>query len=343
MAESESTESAEEARQGPPEEAPLSPDGEIEESVDRDDVMGRIIPWAVSIMAHVGIVVLAFFIIWSVGQNQEEEDEIIIPNARLSETPGAPVKMRHTKQTTRTKSSRRSPVRTANPLAATRSTARTPSTTIGVVGGSPGGGNPLGTGLETGEGEAASFFGTGGNAKKIVYLIDLSGSMIGEMRFVIDELKRSIGDLRLPQTFTVIFFQDNEVLEIPPRQMKPATDEYKQRTIQQLGLEGGSFVPSRRGNPIPAIKVALKYRPHLIFILSDNITGHGRYEIDRRDLVGAIDKANTANTAINTIQFMYPDTLERYGLTPTLKVIAHRFKGEYNFISGRELGFATHE
>jgi len=173
-----------------------SPDQELQtgdESIDRtDEFLARFLPWALSLMAHVAIVVLAFFVIWSVVQSSEEEEEPIIPIARLSKTPGAPVKMRATQQKTRTKSSRRSAVRTNNPLAATRSTARTPSTTIGAVGGSPGGGNPLGTGLETGAGEAASFFGTGGNAKKIVYLIDLSGSMIGEMRFVIDELKRSI-------------------------------------------------------------------------------------------------------------------------------------------------------
>ena len=331
--------------QGGPEEVqdPNAGEDSADESVDRDDqIMARVLPWAVSIMAHVALVVLAFFIIWSVVQTPEEEDEPIIPIARLSKTPGAPVKMRQKQQKTKAKSSRRSPVRTNNPLSASRSTARTQSTTIGAVGGSPGGGNPLATGLETGAGESASFFGTGGNAKKIVYLIDLSGSMIGEMRFVIDELKRSINDLTLPQTFTVIFFQDDDVLEVPPRQMKPATDEIKRRTVEALGVDGGRFVPGRRGNPIPAFKVALKYRPDLIFILSDNITGRGRYEIDRRDLVGEIDLANKSGTAINAIQFMYPDTLERYGLTPTLKVIADRFKGEYNFISGRELGFAPH-
>ena len=95
-----------------------SPDQELQtgdESIDRtDEFLARFLPWALSLMAHVAIVVLAFFVIWSVVQSSEEEEEPIIPIARLSKTPGAPVKMRATQQKTRTKSSRRSAVRTNN-------------------------------------------------------------------------------------------------------------------------------------------------------------------------------------------------------------------------------------
>ena len=66
------------------------------------------------------------------------------------------------------------------------------SQVIGLAGGTPSAGSPLGIGNESGEGLDVAFGGTGGNAKTLVYLIDASGSLIDTLPFVIPDLKNSI-------------------------------------------------------------------------------------------------------------------------------------------------------
>ena len=56
----------------------------------------------------------------------------------------------------------------------------------------------------------------------------------------------------------------------------------------------------------------MRYRPELVFLLSDNITGRGKYEVDRADLLSMIDGANKdRKTKINCIQFIHPDSLNQ--------------------------------
>ncbi len=45
-----------------------------------------------------------------------------------------------------------------------------------------------------------------------------------------------------------------------------------------------------------------------------------------------------AGTKINTIQFLYPDTLTQAGLKGTLEMIANQSGGVYKFLDGKELG-----
>ena len=56
----------------------------------------------------------------------------------------------------------------------------------------------------------ATFAGTSStNARKIVYAIDASGSMISSIQIVLEELTRSLENLSPKQSFTVIFFQND--------------------------------------------------------------------------------------------------------------------------------------
>ena len=105
-----------------------------------------------------------------------------------------------------------------------------------------------------------------------------------------------------------------------------------------VSVDAGHITPKGLSNPVKALQLALRYKPQLLFILSDDITGHGRYEADQRRLLADIRRANKAGTKINTIQFLYRDKLESYGLKPTLQLIAERSGGIYKFLDGRELG-----
>ena len=88
--------------------------------------------------------------------------------------------------------------------------------------------------------------------------------------------------------------------------------------------------PTGLSNPVKAITRAIQYQPEVIFLLSDNITGQGRYEVDQKQLLAQIEHANSrSRTVINTIQFLYPDHLARYGLKPTLEEIADKTEASY--------------
>ena len=94
-----------------------------------------------------------------------------------------------------------------------------------------------------------------------------------------------------------------------------------------------------QANPVKAIRQALSYKPELMFILSDNITGSGIFETDQRWLLDQIKEADRGiGTKINTIQFLYPDRLTRAGLKGTLELIADETGGVYEFYDGKKLG-----
>lgn len=331
-----------------------------------------LLPWAISVMLHLGMLLIAVFLVWSTQEEAKENEEVIIPIARLSVTPGAALSMRQANASSAdlgAATARRTISSAAQTNTAVLSSKVNTSSSLSGVGpagegagsgggsgggsgagaggsgwggGSGGGGggggkgNPFGTVVAGGGNFKATFYGTGGNARNIVYLVDASGSLIDVLPFVITELKRSIGELSEQQKFSIIFFQGDKPIEVPPQGLKAANIENKQRVIQWL--DGSNVVPAGLASPVEALKRALTYKPHLMFILSDNITGSGRYEVDQRRLLAEIERTNTSGTKINTIQFLYPDKLEGSGLKPTLKAIADSTGGIYKFLDGRELG-----
>jgi len=188
----------------------------------------------------------------------------------------------------------------------------------------------------------ASFVGLSTtNARKIVYVIDASGSMMRALPIVIEELARSLDGLSSRQSFSVIFFQRNEALIVPPAgRLTPGTADEKARVLSWIRASN-NVIPEGRSNPIEAIKEALRLRPDVIFLLSENITGSGEFEIDQAELLSLLDRLNPIHrasgrrmTQINCVQFLYPDSLE------TLKKIAEIHGGEkgYKFLDSEELG-----
>jgi hypothetical protein len=315
---------------------------------DPTDLLMTLMPWGIAIMFHLGVLMLAFFISWSV-QTDVDEEEVIIPQARLSATPGAPLSQRQTTSLTRSSSlstSSSSSIRRSLSSNARQSSSPSQlsspvdlsSVSIGASAGSTSSSSDaFSDGIQGEAGMKATMYGSGGNARRLVYMIDASGSLIGTLPFVIAELKRSIGELSDRQEFTVIFFQGEEAREVPPRGLKRATQENKQRVIQWIDVGSGNIVPMNLSNPVKAITLALQYRPQLMFLLSDNITGEGRYQVDQRMLLAEIAKANRGNTKINTFQFLYPDPLTAAGLKGTMELISENSGGIYKYLDAREL------
>ncbi len=313
-------------------------DDNTREESDIVAVAGEMSPWLISLAVHAAIVLLAMFIVWSAFTESAPKKEPIIPTIIPSKKPGAPLTMQAIVRPEDTSTDRRvvappqpQPVKISKQLEVN-------DQLIGITQGAAGKANPFGAGLGDGPSKATLFGVRGGDVKHVVYLVDASGSLVDTFPFVIAELKRSIGELTMDQTFAVVFFQGDRVLTPWPG-MRKATHFNKRQAMMWIDPTSDNVRPAGADtNPIPAIKQALHYRPQLVFLLSDNITGRQKYEIDQQVLLTETRKANLADTRINTIQFLHPDPLEAYGLKGTLEQIARQSGGRFKFQDARELG-----
>lgn len=339
-----------------PQSAPADPelDDELlddeEESV-ADEITKTLValmPWGISILFHVALVVVAFFLVWQTIFPVEEEQPVI-PNSKLSDSPGAPIQIEEVQE-----QSADTPMTVpvvdpvvTNPTPTVTDT-NIPTTMIGqtFAGGQSGG--PLGN--TTGNGDfGAAVFGNGGNAKNIAFIVDASGSMVDVLPFVVNELKRVVNELKPAQNITIIMFSGEGVYEVPGgggvRGLRACTPKFKEDIRQWVSLDNFKFETGGRGsqNVESAIVRALSYRPQLVFLLSDNLTGGGQgatqHEIFQPDLMKAVKKANDHKppAKFNTIQFLYEDPLVRAGLKGTLQLIADETGGNYKFIGARDL------
>lgn len=323
---------------------------EEEESVG--DEIGKtlvaLMPWGISILFHVALVVVAFFLVWQTIIKAEEEQPVI-PNAKLSDTPGAPQVIEEVQEQS-SDTPMTVPVvdpTVTNPTPTVTNTP-IPTTLVGLTyqGGQSGG--PLGN--TTGSGDfGASVFGNGGNARDIAFIVDASGSMVDVLPFVINELKRVVNELKPAQNITIIFFSGEGVYEVPGggkiKGLRACTPKFKEDIRNWVSLENYRYETGGRGSQHvqSAVVRALGYKPQLVFLLSDNLTGGGQgatqHEIFQNDLMKAVREANDHRppAKFNTIQFLYEDPLVRAGLKGSLQLIADDSGGQYKFIGARDL------
>ena len=165
------------------------------------------------------------------------------------------------------------------------------------------------------------------NAKKIVFVVDASGSLIDSMPRVADEVSRKVAQLDVNREFSVFFYQNDRVIEAPPSGLKPGSDPMKNGVSAWIKPSAGHIHPSGSSNPVDALQKAMSYQPDLIYIYSDTITGNRPGEISHLQLLQELDQLNKDRvTRISTVQFFYEDPQE------TLRTIAFEHGGAYLFI-----------
>ncbi|MEM6392028.1 MAG: hypothetical protein AAF797_04585 [Planctomycetota bacterium] len=334
-------------------EAPAETPQDTAISDEVTDVLLLMLPWAITVLIWSAIIVIALFVTFLV-LNVEEEEERSTPKVSLSPVPSIELNTDTETETPEEAASASNPT----PVPVPQPTP-TPSVTpavnlnalIGVTGAAAAP-SPAGTSIATG-GAGVSMFGSSSvQAVRIVFLIDASGSLIDTFPFVIRELRRSIDRLVPEQRFTVIFFYGDKqrgeitpvLTEIEPRGLGSsarATDDHKNRVRQWLDPSKHNIEPGYRGDPVAAIKLALSYKPEVIFLLSDNITGAGRWEVQRDQLLAEIKRTNRSGTQINTIQFQYEDPLKKAGISDkrTLQLVSEQNgDGDHVFIQSEQIG-----
>jgi len=96
-----------------------------------------------------------------------------------------------------------------------------------------------------------------------------------------------------------------------------------------------------KSNPVVAIRTAMKLQPDVIYLLSENITGSGRYEVPPDELIAQLEKLNPVDprngrrrVQINCIQYLTKDSLG------TMQRIAEIHGGDdgYTFIERGRVG-----
>lgn len=190
--------------------------------------------------------------------------------------------------------------------------------------GPPGGGGGLSQGIFNPQGKG------GGNARKIVYVCDASGSIgtSADRKFVlIAELNRAIDALKPQQFFNVIFFSDGQPIVLDRATLIQANADNKRKAREFLDA-----VPmSGSTNPLPALEIAFRQQPELIFLLTDGEFGG---EASPQDVIDTIDRLNRdRKTAVNTIMLDNTSAAEH----KTLQTIADQNGGRFLSVTAREL------
>jgi hypothetical protein len=182
--------------------------------------------------------------------------------------------------------------------------------------GVPGGGGGIGP--------MSKVFGRTGNAMRISYVCDASGSMMDKIDLLKIELRKAVDALQPIQVFDVIFFQEKDVASAEQRALVVANPDNKRKAykfLEQVAAHGST-------DPIPALKLAFDQKPQLIYLLTD-----GDFP-DNQAVLDYIRQRNAEHKVkINTIAFVGRG--EEY--EKIMKQIAKDSGGIFKYVSGEEL------
>lgn len=319
----------------------------------------RAMPWVVSLAAHVAVAAI-LSITGLVIYRSAADTQTIIPDARLSDTPGGRTLSSGDEEAPEGLAGQ---VTAAGPAVETAEPELALAGILGIgaaVGGEGegdgdtqliglGGGAPMAlTGLAApvpapAAGPVTKFFGTGGNAHHIVYLVDWSGSMFAEGRYetVQLELLRSLGDLQGSQDFHILFFSQGAPTEVPPARLVAAGDAERAAAGRFMRDKLGPPSSSARGpvmgtDPTPALRRAFEALRHpptsrpgkLIYLLTD-----GDFS-DNKAVLAELARLNRGRDVhINTILYATSLELSSTSTAPDiLKAIATAHGGTYRWV-----------
>lgn len=164
----------------------------------------------------------------------------------------------------------------------------------------------------------------GNSAKRIVYVVDGSGSMALCLPFIRAELLRSVARLDASQSFQIVVFRDP-----PPGSQATGTFILNPRKTTSTALLAASDLnksilrewletvhPLGRSSPLTGIETALSMQPDLIFLLSRTIkrSVNNDAEESNRALLERLNALNPINpitrkrpTVIKALQFIDND------------------------------------
>lgn len=194
--------------------------------------------------------------------------------------------------------------------------------------GSGEGGGPLAAfgvpGGGSGIGPKTKFFGVGGRARRIVFVLDATGSMVGKFEFLQYQTNKALDILQPPQAFNIIFINDQNPTPPSPALMFVTPDN------KRLAKEYVDKAVSRGGtDPLPALTKAFEMKPDLIYFFIDP----GDFP-DKQAVLSLVHKhAADGKIKMNIIAFQHNDPEN----AKFLSNLAKETGGVYRFLSEKEL------
>lgn len=262
------------------------------------------IAWIVSIGMHAGIGILAFFITWSVVRVEENPPQIVTAtwhDQQVDEMVKLPMALPPT------------PIAEIElpPLPSPKDAVQDGFAVLHEINS---GGEIPELAMRQPETEV-QFMGLDAvAANRIIYVVDASGSMLLHLSAVLEELERSLRTLHPKQEFGIIFFQQEKAIVVPPLKSLVFANAKNISTAMEWVNTSGKVIPSGGSNPFNAMKIAMKLKPDIIYLLSENITGAGRYEVPAMDLLESLDNLNPIDdrngfrrVQINCIEYLTQD------------------------------------
>jgi hypothetical protein len=168
----------------------------------------------------------------------------------------------------------------------------------------------------------SSFFGQTGNAYRVVYVVDVSASLMIYMDEIIREMRESVRALIPTQRFHIVLARPRHVEEFSPRRLVPAIARYKKEAMAFLDTVERIPKPGK-ADPIEAMKRAFAVRPELIYLLSD-----GDYPDIADDLERELDRLNADRAVCITAIGFDPSPDPR----ALLERIARRHGGHFRVV-----------
>jgi uncharacterized protein with von Willebrand factor type A (vWA) domain len=170
--------------------------------------------------------------------------------------------------------------------------------------------------------------GISGNGRKIVYLVDASGSMLSVFPRVKEELMTSISRLQPIQAFNVIVFHQDEsdlatMSKVGLLMANPDNKIAAGKFTAEQGAMGGT-------DPIPAIKLAFSQKPDLIYVLTDGFDNVDSFQA----IIDMFHNLNNGHAKVNAIMLKSRDDPE---LEHVLKAITSDAGGTFKIIDEKDL------
>ncbi|MFO0832449.1 MAG: hypothetical protein U0637_11505 [Phycisphaerales bacterium] len=168
----------------------------------------------------------------------------------------------------------------------------------------------------------ASFAGVEASpARRIVYLVDASGAMTSSLKFVKEELTRSVARLSEDQSFQVIVFrtpvgaQSVDLSYFAVSTGTPAMTQATRRAKIALANWLPQVRPGGKSEVLPALRAALADSPDLVFVLMRSINRSVGFDVEasNRNVLDALEGLNPKDAdghrpaRIKTIQFLDDD------------------------------------
>lgn len=177
------------------------------------------------------------------------------------------------------------------------------------------------------DGPKVGFFGTRESGVSFVFVVDASGSMEDQVsregpprtRFMLalNELQKSLADLKTWQKFAIIFYNNGPIPLFAPdseARLYPATVSMRKKATKWMG----QLIPGGSTRPEDALRQALELRPDVVFFLTD-----GEIPPEARDVV---KEYNKYKTIVHTVAFSSHEG------EAILQAIAKDNRGRYRYV-----------